>query len=341
MKFNFEATGVGSVPFTDPKKSCDIILGRFKEAPFWPQLPKRSFLESMYVQFSEGFPGIKLDEKRRAISVDSKEALSGMEALYSKYIEGDVGYFSVSRERAAGFYEFLERVKAGRGRYKFLKGQIVGPASFALSLTDEGKRSVIYNTELFEGVVKLLEMKARWQIARLRETGFDNIIIFMDEPYLVSVGSSYVNIDLDKTFGAIDEVACAIRKEGALAGLHCCGNTDWRMILERKIDILNFDAYTFMKEFFLYKADIAKFLARGGTVAWGAVPTNLPPGKKLSERDVVDTLKTCAERVSGIFKAASSNMVTSSCGLGTLDEKSALEILDLTLKASSAMRGKE
>ena len=339
MKFNFEATGVGSVPFTDPKKACDFILSRFTDGPFWPQLPKRSFLESMYVQFSEGLPGVKLDEAKRIVSIDSSGAMSGMEELYSKYLEGDLEYFKISRERAAGLYEFLERVKAGEKRYKFLKGQVTGPASFALSLADESRKALIYNTELFEGLTKLLEMKARWQIAKMKELS-DDVVIFIDEPYLVSIGSSYVNIDLKKTMSAIDEVAGAIRKEGALAGLHCCGNTDWHAILEREIDILSFDAYTFMEEFFLYKDDIKKFTNRGGTIAWGAIPTSVSGGKVADERKVLDILKAGADRLAKVSKGASSHIITPSCGLGTLDEGSAREILDLTVKISKILKEK-
>jgi len=29
-----------------------------RDIPAWPQLPKRTFLENMYAQYSEGFPGI-------------------------------------------------------------------------------------------------------------------------------------------------------------------------------------------------------------------------------------------------------------------------------------------
>ncbi len=181
-------------------------------------------------------------------------------------------------------------------------------------------------------------MKPRWQIEKLK--GYcENVIIFIDEPYLVSIGSSYVNIDLEKTMASIDAISGAIRKEGALAGLHCCGNTDWHIILERGIDILSFDAYTFMKEFFLYKEDIKKFLDRGGTIAWGAIPTSVPSGRVADEREILDILKTGTDYLSKAFKGASSHIITPSCGLGTLDEESARVILDLTVKVSNLLKG--
>ena len=82
MKFNFEATGIGSVPFKDPKEACDIIFSNFPSIPFWPQLPRVSYLENMYVQFSERLPGLLVDEKAKTIHIDTVKASSSMEEVY-------------------------------------------------------------------------------------------------------------------------------------------------------------------------------------------------------------------------------------------------------------------
>ena len=50
-------TIIGSMPHTDPVKACALIARFLRDIPAWPQLPRRSFLENMYVQYSEGFPG--------------------------------------------------------------------------------------------------------------------------------------------------------------------------------------------------------------------------------------------------------------------------------------------
>ena len=58
------ATAVGSLPQTDPQEACSLILANLPDIPVWPQLPKRSFLENMYVQYSGGFPGVKVEDER-------------------------------------------------------------------------------------------------------------------------------------------------------------------------------------------------------------------------------------------------------------------------------------
>ncbi len=54
----FLTTGIGSLPHTDPEEACGLVLATF-DIPFWPQLPKLSFRESMIPQFSEGMPFFK------------------------------------------------------------------------------------------------------------------------------------------------------------------------------------------------------------------------------------------------------------------------------------------
>ncbi|MDD5436633.1 MAG: hypothetical protein PHX20_03720, partial [Candidatus Omnitrophica bacterium] len=150
------------------------------------------------------------------------------------------------------------------------------------------------------------------------------VIIFIDEPSLVSLGSSYININAAAAFERLDELIKAIKDEGAACGLHCCGNTDWAAILARDIDIINFDAYNFTKEFLLYKNELEKFCIRGGTVAWGIVPT--------SDAIVKETPDSLLQRLLPIDRYSS--LITPSCGVGTLDERLARKIFEMTKKVS-------
>ncbi len=72
----------------------------------------------------------------------------------------------------------------------------------------------------------------------------------------------------------LDEVFTAIHAEEALAGVHCCGNTDWSVLLATQVDILNLDAYNYLEYLALFPMELREFLDRGGVVAWGIVPNN-------------------------------------------------------------------
>jgi hypothetical protein len=337
-RFDFEATGIGSVPFKDAKTACNLILKEFRSIPFWPQLPRRAFLESMYVQYAEGLPALVMDEDKKTIHIESSRVAAEIEDVYEKYLNGEVEYFKISPSHAEGFYEFLDSFKNTSKEARFVKGQITGPVSYGLFLTDENKRSVIYDKDLFEVLSKVLAMKARWQIKKLKKLT-QGVIIFLDEPYLVSIGSSYVNVNMDEAAKRLDEVIDSIKKEGALAGIHCCGNTDWPFLLKRDIDILNFDAYNFMKEFSLYPAEINNFLSRGGTIAWGIVPSSeafVKETDKSLARRLRSALSVLGER--GVAKDALSSMLSSSCGLGSLEEGISKKIMKAVNILSEEMR---
>lgn len=294
----------------------------------------------MYVQFSQGLPGLVLDEKNKTIRIDTSHVAHQTEEVYARYLDGDLEYFKVSEDYAEGLYRFVESLKGRVGKTRFVKGQITGPISFGLSVTDQNKRAILYDKDLFEILTKVLSMKAKWQIKRLKET-FPNVMLFIDEPYLVSIGSSFVNINMEEAAKVLDEMIDSIKKVGALVGMHCCGNTDWSFLLKRSIDIISFDAYNFVKEFLLYTIDIRNYLQNGGTIAWGIVPT--------SDAIDVETESALVEKLSGAMKFLIdkgidddkiSSIITPSCGTGTLDEDRAMRVLESTKILSDRFRKK-
>lgn len=336
MKFNFDATGIGSVPFKEPSPALSLIFENFQSIPFWPQLPKRSFLESMYAQYSEGLPGLVINDARKTIHIDTAGAAREIESVYAKYLEGDIEYFKISKDHAEGLYAFLDEFGARAKDIKCVKGHITGPISFALTVTNENKRAVMYDRDTFEVLTKVLCMKVRWQIRKLKKL-FPLVIIFIDEPYLVSIGSSFVNINIEDAFSKLDEVIASIKEEGALAGVHCCGNTDWPLLLKRDLDILNFDAYVFTKELLLYGADLKSFLERGSTIAWGIAPSSEEIYNESAEsliKKLSESLKTLAAK--GIPTGRISSIITPSCGVGTLNDAAARKVFE-TLRLISAI----
>ena len=60
----------------------------------------------MYVQFSQGFPGVVVKED--SIYIDRSQDLDKpLEQLYAAYLENDVDKYPVSADYAAGLHYFL------------------------------------------------------------------------------------------------------------------------------------------------------------------------------------------------------------------------------------------
>lgn len=332
LEKNF-ATGIGSLPYLDPKEAVDFVLSCFKgDIAFWPQLPKKSFLESMMVQFSEKLPGVAVDLKNKNIFVDTKKSSFAreVEECFQNYLDGNLDYFAISREYASGLYALLEEKSSSSLR--IIKGQIVGPITLGMNLLDIDKQPIIYHPELKECMVKLLSMKAAWQIRKLKSKNSKvKTIIFIDEPYLSCSGSSFFTLKREDVIASLNEIIGVVHKEGAAVGIHCCGNTDWSLILSTDLDILSFDAYEYLDNLLLYRDALDKYLARGGILSFGIAPNNEEAQKRGIEEDLANRIRSAKDKLK-IDKF----LVTSSCGCGTLDIRLSEKISRLSVETAHA-----
>jgi len=340
--FNFLATGVGSVPFLDVDDICRHILKTFPDIPFWPQLVKRSFLEDMSVQASQGLPLLEINHEKNhicLISTDNKG--SELTSFYEHFMAEDIDYFAIDHEYAPGLYKTLELVDLSPQSYgPFIKGQIVGPITFAGGLKDATGRSALYNSEIMDTIVKGLAIKALWLVKKMSIVD-KRPIIFIDEPYLSGFGSAFTPIRREEVIESVGEIIDYVRsRSNALVGIHCCGNTDWSMIIETGADIVNFDAFDYMDYFLLYRKEIVRFLEDGGTVAWGVVPTTSFSGKE-TVSDLKIQLEKGIDRFYewGIDKGtiAERSIITPACGLGSIEPDKAKKILELLSSLSAVM----
>jgi hypothetical protein len=269
--FDFLTTHVGSVPHPQADGLTDR-LANLLDAPAWPQLPRRSFRESMYVQYSPTLPGIHENVGQEKIYFQTDADLSeALEIFYTPVLNDDVEAFALRPDHAIGFFAMLKAL--GRTNGDWAKGQVTGPISFGLTVTDQDLRASLYTEMLVDVIVKNMAMNARWQVRQLKSVR-PKVILFVDEPYLAGLGSAFISLTSGQVVSALDEVFAAIHAEGGLAGVHCCANTDWGVLLGTEVDILNLDAYGYIENLALYPAELRDYLERGGAICWGIVPNN-------------------------------------------------------------------
>ena len=321
--FNFLTTHVGSVPYVTadglPEKLCRLL-----DVPAWPQLPRRSFRENMYVQYSPRLPAICEDSAREKVQFDTANDITeALEAFYTPVLSDDVTAFALQKEYADGFFSMLEALRMTPGLWA--KGQVTGPISFGLTVTDQDLRASLYHELLTDAIVKNMAMNARWQIRQLKPLR-PHVIIFVDEPYMAAFGSAFISLSREQAIVYLDEIFDAIQAESGLAGVHCCANTDWSVLLGTKVDILNLDAYGFMENLALYPVELRDYLDRGGSLCWGIVPNNeqifseTPQGlaerlrngiRLIAEKAAARGVKITAEEFS------SRSLIAPACGLGS------------------------
>jgi len=333
-EFNCLPTIIGSMPHSDAAEACSLVTKYLRDIPAWPQLPKRSYKEGMAVQFSQGFPCIV--EKEGSVYVDRSAGIDKpLEELYLAYLDNDAGKYPVGADYAAGLHELLSRTDL---QPLAVKGQVTGPISWGLIVTDESKRPILYDKILSDAAAKLLRLKAAWQEKILSRIS-KKTIIFIDEPSMASYGSAYFSLPKEIVISLLEDVLEGI---SGVKGIHCCGNTDWSLILGTSTDILSFDTYNFAESLTLYPAEVKQFLDRGGAIAWGIVP-NTEEGVI---KETVASLKDRLEEAMAPFtrqgipfkQLVSQGLLTPSCSLSYLSEDSAAFTLELLTELSQAMR---
>ncbi|MCD6520972.1 MAG: methionine synthase [Anaerolineae bacterium] len=327
---------MGSLPHTRVPEAWEAVLSRFPVLPGWPQLPRRSYLENMYTQFSEGFPGLVMDENR--LYVDRRRGLDrGLERLYLAYLENDLDYGRISPAYAAALGALLRgEVRLPEGILA-LKGQVTGPVSWGLTIVDHNQRPIIYDEVLEDAVGKHLRMKAAWQERELRKLA-PQTIIFVEEPYMASLGSAFVSLSRGQVIELLEEIFAGL--EG-LKGIHCCGNTNWEIILRTSVDILSLDAYDYGETLLPYARELQDFLMRGGIIAWGIVPA----GDAIEGETVESLVQRLAQLLDRLAEAGVSReallqagLISPSCGLGALTPSLAERVMDLTVKVAARVQ---
>jgi len=312
-----------------------LLLRYLQAIPCWPQLPKRSYRENMYVQYAEGFPGINISVEEERISVDRSQDLDpALEQLYRDYIDKDARRYAISPDYAAGLHVFLNsRIDTPLA----VKGQVTGPISWGLSVTD-GTYYVIYDETLAEALARHLRLKASWQEKALGQKS-SSTIIFVDEPYLSSLGSPFVSLPTERVVALLKETLGGIT---GLRGLHCCGSADWSMALSLPIDILSFDAYNYPDTLSTYPAEVKSFLERGGTIAWGIIPNDEESVAKETTASLNDRLEEAIAPFTrdGIRfgQLIEQGLLTPSCGLASLSLEAAEAALELLAELSAQLR---
>jgi hypothetical protein len=323
------------MPHKDVDRALEVALSL--DIPFWPQLPKVSYYEDMYVQASEHFPGILLDLAKQKLRFSMEKFIAEFEEAMLHFDEPE--YFDISEQYSVVYHRFLQLDLSGRPA---IRGQIEGPISFGFNVVDQDDRPILFNDTVRPFLLEFMAKRVNAQLQRLKELN-RNGFMFVDEPglqFLFSALAGYSNLaaqgDMEHFFSMIDRPR----------GIHLCGNPDWDFLLGLDMDVLSMDLYTNGEVFAQYGPSIKKFLDRGGRLVWGIVPSNVEP----FEKETIDTLEKRLTEIWTILdnKGIDRNLLISrsllspaTCCLVNPDgEKTVEKAFEMTSRLSRRLRGK-
>lgn len=251
---------VGSLPFTDTTVGVTEALRLTPELPTAPQLPRRHPREGMLAQVAAGVPGVTVDAESGSVRVDRRRLSAG-----------DAGR-PLDPEAWAGTLAFLDAVGA-TGRTGPVKLQITGPITLGLALFHGGARP----SRSFAVAATVVRDRVRALLTAAADAAPDApVVLVLDEPGLTAYPSDAFPLGADETIDLLSG-GLAAAKAAAMAGVHCCGPTDWRLVLHAGPDLISMPVDDSVGD---DAAGLSSFLDRGGWVAWGVVPTDRPLGER-------------------------------------------------------------
>ena len=208
------ATGVGSMPGTDPVQACEVVFGQLPDLPYLPELPARG-------------PGADLTGRTAALLVGLPVQVTSagwkLTDRPGRDLTRAVGYWSRDLDT-------LEEVAAGYAGP--LKIQVCGPWTLAATLelsrsanpalSDPGAVADL-TASLAEGVA------AHAADVRKRVPGA-TIVVQLDEPFLpAALGGRIPTASGLATVAPVDRIVASQRLAAVLAAtsapsvVHCCG----------------------------------------------------------------------------------------------------------------------
>ena len=268
-------TAMGIMPHADIERALEVALSL--DIPFWPQLPRVSYFEDMYVQALEHFPGVKIDPVNQKILFDLSRFYEELPLYFEKAEVPET--FALTEEFSLVYHRFLERDLSS---YPAIRGQVISPISLGLKVVDQDRKPIIYHDEVREVLFDFIQKKVNRQYQELKAKN-PNAFVWVDDPGLELIFTAFSGYnegrakdDLDLFLGGLE----------GLRGVHLCAKPDWDFLLKSKIDILSFDSFNCGAVIINYPS-LKEFIDRGGVISWGIVPTYT----ELLEKETIPSLQ--------------------------------------------------
>jgi hypothetical protein len=331
---NCRTTAMGIMPHQDIERALEAALSL--DIPFWPQLPKVSYAEDMYVQALEHFPGVKIDMGLQRIFFDLSRYYEELPAYFEK--AEDPLMFKLTKEFSLVYHRFLERDLT---RHVAIRGQMISPISLGLKVVDQDRKSIIYHDEVREVLFDFIQKKVNHQYRELKEKN-PSAFVWVDDPGLELIFTAFSGYNEAQAKTDLDRFLEGL--EGP-RGIHLCAKPDWDFLLKSKLDILSFDSFNCGAMIINY-ASLRDFIQQGGVISWGMVPTYTELLERESIASLTERLETFWEDLSkkGVDQARlirQSLLAPATCNLMNPDKERTVErAFEMLRELSGSLREK-
>ena len=331
---NCQTTAMGIMPHTDIDRALELALSL--DIPFWPQLPKVSYREDMYVQALENFPGATIDMVHQKILFDLNRFYEELPSFFEKAVDPQT--FRLTPEFSLVYHRFLEE---DLSQYSAIRGQMISPISLGLKVMDQDRKLIIYHDEVREILFDFIQKKVNQQYQELKMKN-PNAFVWIDDPGLELIFSAFSGYNEVQAKGDLDRFLEGLEGPN---GVHLCAKPDWDFLLKSKLDILSFDSFNCGAGIINYPS-LKEYLNGGGMISWGIVPTYAELLKQETIQSLKERLETFWESLSreGVDQERllrQSFLAPATCNLMNPDKDKTVEkAFEVLRELSREIRGK-
>lgn len=315
------ASAIGSLPHRQIDAAVSVAMAACPDLPAAPSLPRRDAREGMIAQAAWGLRNVTVHKDGTLDLAGPVDPGDPFDASVGPGIDGPA---------FAGLRAFLA---ANRHRTGPIKLALTGPVTLGLALVAAGVPAE--RAFATAGAAVRLRAKALLEEAT-RVAPLAAKVVFVDEPGLVALSRNDFPIATDVAVDLVSSALAAI-ETAAVTGLHCCGDTDWRLALAAGPQIISVPTDVRIAD---HAGALGVHLDGGGWVAWGAVPTNRPIGSEpgLLWRNLSETWCELVQRGCDALRLREQALVTPECGLAGHDPIRAEAILALSVELAERVR---
>ncbi|HSL58829.1 MAG TPA: hypothetical protein VK866_13365 [Acidimicrobiales bacterium] len=311
-------TAVGSLPHVDIDAAVAFALARQPRLPAAPSLPQRTPLEGMVAQAAWGVSGVTLGADGSITVVPDELDPTA-----------PVGDPDLAGEPFATLRAFLDAVA---DRTEPVKLQLTGPVTLGVALHAAGADAD--RAFAVAGAAVRARAAALLGLAERRAPGVP-LVVVVDEPGLTGISHPDFPVAPDHAVDLVSGALAAL-EPGALTGVHCCGPTDWNLVLSAGPALVSAPLYGGL---LLAAGSLARYLDDGGRIAWGVVPTDGPVGASAGRLFRQMSTAWCDLVRAGCDPVAlrTQSLVTPACGLATHGITQAERVYGLTHQVAARL----
>jgi methionine synthase II (cobalamin-independent) len=312
--------GAGSLPHLDPVAAAAFSIGEFDVATI-PTTPRRSHHESMLAQALVGVRGVQ-------VGPDGTIAVDPMDVKPHASVVTDLDH-----EAFTGVRSFLDLAGKVHLDGAAVKWQFVGPVTLGVGL----HRAGLDRETAFEFALEIVRDRVA-AIADVIRASLPNSkqMVVLDEPWFSELMRPGFPIPPDEAIDRMSGAMAALPAD-TLTGVHCCAPCDVATLLASGPNVVSLPVAPELVDWVGY---LTRFLADGGIVAWGVVPTDGPVGS-ISERQwraLSDLWCGLVQRGCDPVLLRRQSLVTPQCGLAMHSVSAARRIARLTAEVGKRVQ---